>query len=195
MLINSLICADCKEVMSLYELHDFYCAKSKLVLQLEERVCLQCASSIWQVVNVFAANQNLDVGRSESLEVSLSSERVVRDLTPIQIDRLIKLYFIEKVKSICINVKGHVWYDKFEIDLWESLIGLSNEIDLSKEEILSLSTISESMNIWVINPLSWVGFENQPTAFITLKAWKKLYANAPKLFKKSSNEYEPQSSS
>jgi hypothetical protein len=195
MLINSIICADCKEVMSVYELHDFYCEQSKLVLQIEERVCLQCAGSVWQTVNVFAANQHSDIGRSESLEVSLASERVIRNLTQLQIDRLIKLFFLEKIKSICANKKGHIWYDGFEIELWESMLGRSNEIDLSKEEILCLTTISESMNIWAINPLCWIGFEKQPTAFISLKAWRKLYANAPQLFKTSSNEHEPQSSS
>jgi len=188
MLINSIICADCKEVMSTYDLYDFYYARNKLVLQIEERVCLQCAGSVWQIVDVFAANKDLVIGRSESLEVSLASERVVRDLTPSQIDRLIKLYFIEKIKSICINKKGLSWYDKFEVYLWESLNGISNKIDLSKDEITSLKNISSSMNIWVINPLSWVGCENQPTAFISLKAWKKLYDNASKLFKTSQHE-------
>lgn len=190
MLINSIICADCKEVMSTYDLYDFYYAHNKLVLQIEERVCLQCAGSVWQIVDVFAANTNLSIGRSESLEVSLASERVVRDLTPEQIARLIKLYFIEKVKSVCINKKGLSWYDKFEVDLWESLTGISNKIDLSKDEIISLKTISNSMNIWVINPLSWVGCENQPTSFINLKNWKKLYANIPQLFKTASHEHE-----
>lgn len=192
MLINSIICADCDEVMTVYELHDFYCAKSKLVLQIEERVCLQCSSSVWQLVNVFAASQHLDIGRSESLEVSLMGNRAERVLSASKINTLIKIYFLEKVKNICLNKKGHIWYDKFEIDLWESLIGVSDKIEISKEDSLSLKTISESLNIWVIDPSNWVGFENQTTAFISSKAWKKLYTDKTKLFKKTT-AHEPQS--
>ena len=186
MLINSIICADCDEVMTTYELRDFYCSKSKLVLQIEERVCLQCSATVWQIVNVFAASQNLDIGRSESIEFSLTNERADRVLSVSQINKLIKLYFLEKVKNICLNKRGHIWYDKFEIDLWESLIGVSNKLEVAKEDILSLTIISESLNIWAINPSSWVGLENQTYPFIPLKAWKKLYTNKTKLFKKTS---------
>lgn len=193
MLINSIICADCDEVMTIYELHDFYCAKSKLVLQIEERVCLQCSGSVWQIVNVFAANQHVDLGRSESLEVSLMGNRVERVLSAGKINTLIKIYFLEKVKNICLNKKGHIWYDKFEVDLWESIYGLSNKIEISKEDSLALKTISESLGTWVIDPSNWLGFENQHTAFIGIKAWKKLYTDRTKLFKKST-AHEPKSS-
>lgn len=188
MLINSIICSDCNEVMTTYELHDFYCDKSKLVLQIEEKVCLQCSGSVLQMVNMFPATQNFDVGRSESLEVSLTSERIPRDLSKIELVKLMQLYFFEKVKSICVNKKKHIWYRGFEIQLWETISGTSNALDLSKEEILSLINISEHLNVWVINPTDWIGFETHTNPFIALKAWKKLYANATQLFKKTSHE-------
>jgi len=188
MLINSIICADCNEVMTTYELHDFYCDTSKLVLQIEERVCLQCSASVWQMVNLYPASQNFDVGRSESLDVSLTSERVERNLSKIQRSKLMQLYFLEKVRSICVNKKKHIWYRGFEIQLWETINGTSNAIDLSKEDILSLINISEHLDIWVINPADWIGFEKHASPFINLKAWKKLYANATQLFKKTSHE-------
>jgi len=188
MLINSIICADCSEVMTVYDLHDFYCSKSKLVLQIEERVCLQCGSSVWQMVNVTPASNNFEVGRSESLEVSLTSERVVRDLSEVQRTKLMQLYFLEKIKCICVNKSKHMWYAGFEIQLWETINGHSDALSLSKEEKISLMSISEHLDIWLINPSDWSGFETQPWPFIPLKSWKKLYANATQLFKKTSNE-------
>jgi hypothetical protein len=193
MLINSIICADCQEVMAVYELYDFYCDKSKLVLQMEERVCLQCSGSILQIVNVLPTCQNLEIGRSESLEISLISERVERNLSEEQISKLIKLYFWEKLKTLCLNKTNRVWYDKFEIELWEALLGLSSNIELAKEEILALKSISESLNIWGINPSNWTGLEKQASPFISIKAWKALYANRKKLFK-TSFSHEQQSS-
>jgi hypothetical protein len=194
MLLNSIICADCEEIMAVYELHDFYCEKSKLVLQIEERLCLQCSSAVWQIVNVFPADHNLEVGRSESLEVSLTSDRVSRALSAAQINSLTKVYFLEKLKNLCLNKKNHIWYDKFEIELWESLLGLSDSIELAKEEIFFLKSISESLNVWGINPSNWAGLEKQPSPLINLKAWKELYNNRKQLFKKSFL-HEPQSSS
>jgi len=185
MLINSIICADCNEVMSVYDLHDFYCDKSKLVLQIEERVCLQCGASIWQMINVFPAVQNFEVGRSESLEVSLTTERLPRELSEIQLIKLMQLYFFEKIKSICVNKKNNVWYRGFEIHLWEAINGHSDVLDLSKEEIISLINISEHLSIWVINPSDWLGFEKRTKPFIPLKAWKQLHENKEKLFKPS----------
>jgi hypothetical protein len=189
MLINSLICADCCELMTVYELHDFYCAKSKLILQIEERVCLHCGASVWQMVNVVSpsnTDSNLEVGRSESLELSLTSERIQRVLSGKHINALIKLYFLEKIKNICLSNKHSVWYNQFEIDLWEVVIGLSNKIDVSKKDILSLKIISESINLWVIDPSNWEGLKEQPNPFIDLRAWKKLYANRQQLFKQTS---------
>jgi len=194
MLLNSIICADCEEIMAVYELHDFYCEKSKLVLQIEERLCLQCSSAVWQIVNVFPVDHNLEVGRSESLEVSLTSDRVSRALSAAQINSLTKVYFLEKLKNLCLNKKNHIWYDKFEIELWESLLGLSDSIELAKEEIFFLKSISESLNVWGINPSNWAGLEKQPSPLINLKAWKELYNNRKQLFKKSFL-HEPQSSS
>lgn len=189
MLINSLICADCCELMTIYELHDFYCAESKLILQIEERVCLHCGASVWQMVNVISTthiDSNLEVGRSESLELSLMNERVQRVLSESHINALIKLYFLEKIKNICLNNKHIVWYKQFEIDLWEAVLGLSNKIELSKKDMLLLKTISESINTWVIDPSSWEGVKQQPNPFINLKAWKKLYANRKQTFKTTS---------
>jgi hypothetical protein len=180
--------------MAVYELHDFYCEKSKLVLQIEERLCLQCSSAVWQIVNVFPVDHNLEVGRSESLEVSLTSDRVSRALSAAQINSLTKVYFLEKLKNLCLNKKNHIWYDKFEIELWESLLGLSDSIELAKEEIFFLKSISESLNVWGINPSNWAGLEKQPSPLINLKAWKELYNNRKQLFKKSFL-HEPQSSS
>jgi hypothetical protein len=176
--------------MSTYELHDFYCDKSKLVLQIEERVCLQCSASVWQMISLLPANQNFEVGRSESLDVSLNSERVERNLSKIQRNKLMRLYFLEKVKSICVNKKSHIWYRGYEVHLWESINGISHAIDLAKEEILSLITISEHLDLWVINPADWIGFEKQANPFITLKAWKKLYENRTQLYKQTSQSHE-----
>jgi hypothetical protein len=134
------------------------------------------------MVNVIPSAQNFDVGRSESLEVSLTSERVARDLSEIQRIKLIQLYFFEKIKSICVNKKNHIWYRGFEIQLWETINGYSDAIDLSKEEILSLIHISEHLNIWVINPSDWLGFEKRTKPFIPLKTWKQLHENKAQLF-------------
>lgn len=188
MLINSIICADCDEVMTVYELHDFYCADSKLVLQVEERVCLRCSASAWQLVNLSAASQSIQIGRSESFEVTLTSERRDRKISKTQLNKLMRLYFYERFKNICFEKKYHVWYRGYDIELWENVIGISNTLALSKEQIRAIKDISEGINMWVIGSQDWVGFEHQTLPFITLKAWEKLYANRHQLFKPSVNE-------
>jgi hypothetical protein len=137
------------------------------------------------MINVFPAVQNFEVGRSESLEVSLTTERLPRELSEIQLIKLMQLYFFEKIKSICVNKKNNVWYRGFEIHLWEAINGHSDVLDLSKEEIISLINISEHLSIWVINPSDWLGFEKRTKPFIPLKAWKQLHENKEKLFKPS----------
>lgn len=188
MLINSIICADCDEVMTVYELHDFYCADSKLVLQVEERVCLQCSSSTWQLVNLSAANQSVQIGRSESFEVTLTSERQDRKISKTQLNKLMQLYFYERFKNICFEKKNHIWYRGYDIELWENVIGVSNTLALSKEQLRAIKDISKGINMWVIGPQDWVGFEYQTLPFITLKSWKKLYENQHQLFKAFANE-------
>ena len=189
MLINSIICADCDEVMTVYELHDFYCADSKLVLQVEERVCLQCSSSTWQLVNLTSASQNMQLSRSESLEVTLTSERPVREISKTQLNKLMRLYFYERFKNICFEKKEHIWYCGYEIELWENVIGVSNTLSLSKEKRRTIKYIGEGLDMWVIGSQDWVGFEKQTLPFITLKVWKKLYENRHKLFKPLANEH------
>ena len=188
MLINSIICADCDEVMTVYELHDFYCADSKLVLQVEERVCLRCSSSTWQLVNLSAASQSIQIGRSESFEVTLTSERQDRKISKTQLSKLMRLYFYERFKNICFEKRDHIWYRGYDIELWENVIGVSNTLALSKEQIRAIKDISEGINMWVIGSQDWVGFEHQTLPFITLKAWKKLYENRHQLFKPFANE-------
>lgn len=189
MLINSILCADCDEVMTVYELHDFYCADSKLVLQVEERVCLQCSSSTWQLVNLTSASQNMQLSRSESLEVTLTSERPVREISKTQLNKLMRLYFYERFKNICFEKKEHIWYCGYEIELWENVIGVSNTLSLSKEKRRTIKYIGEGLDMWVIGSQDWVGFEKQTLPFITLKVWKKLYENRQKLFKPLANEH------
>lgn len=188
MLINSIICADCDEAMTIYELHDFYCADSKLVLQVEERVCLHCSSSVWQLVNLSEASQGLQIGRSESLEITLTSEREDRQISKTRLNKLMQLYFYEKFKNICFEKKAHVWYKKYEIELWENVIGISNTLSLSKEQILALASISKGLDMWIIDPQDWLGFEKQNLPFMQLRAWERLYHNRHKLFKPLINE-------
>lgn len=188
MLINSIICADCDEAMTIYELHDFYCADSKLVLQVEERVCLHCGTNVWQSVNLSSASQSVQIGRSESLEVTLISERQDRKISKAQLNKLMRLYFYDKFKNICFEKKEHIWYRKYEIELWENIIGVSNTLALSREQILTIKDISEGINMWIIDPQDWIGFEKQTLPFITKKAWERLYANRYKLFKPFANE-------
>lgn len=188
MLINSIICADCDEVMHVYELHDFYCADSKLVLQVEERVCLQCSATVWQLVNLSAASQSIQVGRSESLEVSLTSERQDRSIPKKQLNKLMQLYFYEKVKNICFEKQHHIWYCGYEIELWENVIGVSDTLSLSQEQILAIKDISKGIDMWVIGPQDWAGLEHLALPFISIKDWKNLYEKRNKLFKPFENE-------
>lgn len=99
-----------------------------------------------------------------------------------------QLYFYEKFKNICFEKKAHVWYKKYEIELWENVVGISNTLSLSKEQILALASISKGLDMWIIDPQDWLGFEKQNLPFIQLRAWERLYHNRHKLFKPLINE-------
>lgn len=99
-----------------------------------------------------------------------------------------QLYFYEKFKNICFEKKAHVWYKKYEIELWENVVGISNTLSLSKEQILALDSISKGLDMWIIDPQDWLGFEKQNLPFIQLRAWERLYHNRHKLFKPLINE-------
>lgn len=180
--LNCLVCSDCEKPMAVYELHDFYCSKTNLVIRLEERICLNCSATVLQVASLTPADSSNDVGRSESLEVTCASERPTKNLNKTFIQELIRIHFWEMVKNLCFLKTKCIWYRGFEIDLWETLHG-DNKLKLMPEQINNLKAVSQNMNMWVINPSDWYGLENQDTPFVTVKTWQKLYAKRQEKFK------------
>lgn len=186
MILNSIVCSDCEEIMTVYELHDLYCEKTNMVMQLEERLCLHCSARILQIVGMFSSEQAVNVGRSETLAVTFNSNKRERTFSKTLISKLMRLHYLEKVKNICFCKSKHVWYKGFELDLWESLNG-DNKLSLSEEEINSLKDISNGLSVWAIDPEDWIGYENLTSNFINIRAWQRLYEKRSKLFKPTAN--------
>lgn len=184
--INTLVCSDCEEGMVVYELHDLYCDRTNMVMQLEERICLQCGARVFQIVNLFSTNQPVEVGRSETLEVTFNSTKRDRHFSKTFISKLMRTHYMEKVKNMCFAKSKHIWYKGFEIDLWESING-NNKLNLSEGEIKSLKDISSGLSVWAIDPEDWIGYENLASSFINIRAWLRLYEKRSKLFKPTAN--------
>lgn len=184
---NCLVCSSCEKIMATYELHEFYCSKTNLVIKLEERVCLTCGADALQIVNVTSADAEGDMGRSESLEITCSGNRPQKKLSKSFISELIQIYFWERIKNLCFLKTKCVWYKGYEIDLWDSINGY-NKLNLMPEQIEVLSLLSKNLNLWVLNPADWYGMENQATPFISIKNWQRLLSKKDQKFK-SANEH------
>lgn len=158
-----------------------------MVIKLEERLCTYCGAKVLQIVDVIHHTQLNELGRSESIEVTCTDYREDKTLSKELISELMRIFFLEKIKRICLHKTKYIWYSGYEIDLWESLNG-NNRLALDAEDILAIDNLSKNLNLWVVNPVDWNGLENNALPFIPLRSWRKLYTQRNEKFKKVSNE-------
>lgn len=180
-----LICPDCLNTMTVYDLYDIFCPKAGMSVILEQQICVQCANSAMQVVNVIdPAVPSSVVGRRESLQLTCDV-REPKKFTSAQLLTLFKLYYSNFIHGICASAFGAVWVKGFELMLWDAVNGRSTALVLNEDELSKLISLYTCAHLWLINPNDWITQKGGPTTvFVTAEEWSLLYKNKKKHLEK-----------
>jgi hypothetical protein len=172
---NILICADCNKPMVSYDLHEFKCDKTNITLKMEEKLCLFCTSKTLSIVDTRFGDAQFNIGRTEALDVTLSDDRVSKYLEPEFIYNVVLNHYKNYILNLCVVKTGYVWYDGFEIDLWESITSKSNRLKLTKKQISDMRLYVKSTGYWLTAPGHELDFDSSILPLIKVEEWLEIY--------------------
>lgn len=154
-----------------YDVHEFKCDKTNITLKMQEKLCLFCASKTLSILDVSFKSDQSNIGRTEALDVTLSDEPNSKTLSPDFVYSIILNYYKNYIINLCLTKTGYVWYDGFEIDLWEDITGISNRLKLNKKQVADMQAYVKSIGFWLIDPDYWTNFDSPILPFITIDDW------------------------
>lgn len=168
-----------------YEVFEFYYRKLNTVLVMEELLCLGCGATVLQMVEMRPSNAQTKITRTETLALTCTPN-LEKEINPDVLRELIKTYYFNRIQAICMQHSGLGWYAGFEIELWETLNGLTSKgVQISEETRKELQALYKSNRLWIVYPADWLDMPQKSEPFVAIDKWQAMYKNRSKLFRKS----------
>jgi hypothetical protein len=176
MLGNITLCSDCDKIMVNYDLHEFCCKRTNVILGMEEKLCLNCGSKVIETLSLMPASLSTGIfSRTESIEISIDPERPSKVLDEDLLYNLVINNYKNVITTLCASKTDAIWYAGYEIDLWKALNDQPSILKLDPQKKIYLTELYKSIKLWIIDPDYWLTYGTFDSPFISLKKWENLF--------------------
>jgi len=179
---KAILCSDCLKRMKAIDLLPYHSSKANLQVLIRELVCLDCGSSAYAVEEIKSEESSGLSGRIETLECSLTSEKIIKEIDEDLLFDLAKEFYYSNFVKLCHKLYNTQWVYRFEVAIWD-LINDNEAMSQLKaySELRIIKDMHSKINLWPIDPAKWKNPVLEIDNFVTVDQWLWMYKNYEQL--------------